>query len=487
MTTILDVAADIERVTGKTPITPRWEATLRVFYGLELRPQDLENLQASTHRTAIGLALLPRRVRREMWCRVGRRGRKSVVAALIAVFEAAFGGHERYLLQGEQGLIAIVSKDAAGSTLVARFCELHAQALGFQTNWSSIGSIRVLELVGIPFSIACFPCNAKAPRGWAIPVIVADEIAHWQTDSDSYANADESVLGAVKPGSAQFPDSKLIAISSPLGHDGVHYAMVEANLGDDADPDVIAVEGPTWEWNPEISAARTYELEKDSDTHSREFGAKVSDNEGTALVAGDVPGCFEPRHGMYVWDQYIFSIDPGETANEFAIIGARWGNPTRDRVAKITTGGVFIRDEYGRLLHEPRATRPLLQIGYVGGIPGETVRAIGMEAVVEQIAAIAHRHGSDVVLSDQRGAPYLTAITSRHGLRFRSFDHSRDSKHEAVILLRSLMRDRQIFASRTTRCVGKCCRFRAASLVVAFNTAGGDPDRDRIGIACPHL
>ena len=56
MTTILDVAADIERATGLKPLTPRWEATMRAFYGLDLRPEDIANLKASTRRTSNGLA-----------------------------------------------------------------------------------------------------------------------------------------------------------------------------------------------------------------------------------------------------------------------------------------------------------------------------------------------------------------------------------------------------------------------------------------------
>jgi hypothetical protein len=273
VTSILDIARDIDLATGKGPLTPRWEATLRAFYGLELRQVDLANLAAGNAR--LGAARGPFR---ELWARVGRRGRKSFTMALLAVFEAIFGGHERFLVAGERGLVAVVSKDTAGSILVARFCELHALALGLATSWTSMGSIRILEIEGIPFGIACFPCNAKAPRGYAMPVIIADEPAHWATESE-FVNSDEMVLGAIKPAMAQFPDAKLVAISSPLGKLGLHYDTVERNLGRSAEPDlgppdadVLAVEGPTWEWNPDISEARTHELEKDPRVHAREYG-----------------------------------------------------------------------------------------------------------------------------------------------------------------------------------------------------------------------
>jgi hypothetical protein len=449
VTTILDVASDIHRATGKTPITPRWEATLRVFYGLELRPEDIASLERSTRRTSNGLASLPRRHRRELWARVGRRGRKTVVTALVGVFEAMFGGHERYLLPGERGLIAIVSKDAAGSTLVARFCEMHAEALGVSCNWSSIGAVRVLELDGFAFAVACFPCSAKSPRGYAIPVIIADEIAHWATDSDEYVNSDEAVLGAIKPAMAQFPDSRLIAISSPLGNDGMHFDTIEANLGDDADPDVLAVEGPTWEWNPEISEARTHEIEKDPQTHAREFGAKPSDNEGTAFVPGDAEACFARHPGLYHWGRPFLVLDPAETTNTFSWLVGAWGEPTRQRQAVMVdiagiTEAYPLRDAAGNLTFHPIPERPLLRISQLGGWTGEELRSTTMDRVAAELGRIAMAAGADTALSDRRGDVYLAALLSPHRLKLRSFTITNDSKHEAVKFIRTLMRDRQI-------------------------------------------
>jgi hypothetical protein len=453
--TILDTRRAILATTGKDPFTPRWEGTWRAFYGLPLRDVDLENLTAATRRTEAGLRAREQRrgAMRELWCRVGRRGRKSVQAAMVGVHEAAFGGHERFLLPGERGLVAVISKDSAGSQLVANFAELHAAALGFETSWTSIGSVRVLELAGVPFGIAVFACNARAPRGYAIPVVIADEIAHWATDSDEYQNADSAVLAAVKPAMAQFPDSKLIAISSPLGETGLHFETVEANLGDAADPHVLAVEGPTWEWNPEISEARTHEIEKDPETHAREFGAKPSGNEGTAFVPADVAGCFEPHPGLYHWGQPFMVLDPAETVNTFSWCIAEWGEPSRAKRPVMVSVGEGInrieeaypaRDELGNQLFHPVPERRLLRISSVGGWTGEELRATTMDRVAADLAAIAKNAGADTALSDRRGDVYLAALLSAHRLRLRSFTITNSSKHESVLLLRAFMRDRQI-------------------------------------------
>lgn len=451
---ILDVAAAVAERTGLT-LTPRWEATVRAFYGLELREQDAECLARSTRRSAASWLAAPRVARRELWARVGRRGRKSYTMAFLALFEAAFGGHERFIVPGERGLIAIISKDTAGSALVANFCELHAKALGIPTRWTSIGAVRVLELEGLSFGIACFPCNARAPRGYAIPVIVADEIAHWATDADEYANSDEAVLGAVKPAMAQFPDAKLVAISSPLGQEGMHYEALEGNLGDaDAAADgVLAVEGPTWEWNPDITEARTHEIERDPETHRREFGAVPSGNEGTAFVPEDVVACFEPHAGLYHWGRPFLVIDPAETTNTFAWCVASWGEPSRVKQPimvdvgegpTLIKGAYPLRDAAGEMVHHPIPARPLLRIVEAGGWTGDELRQTTMDKVVADLARMAREFGADTALSDRRGDVYLAALLSPYRIKLRSFTLTSDSKHEAVKMLRVLMRDRQL-------------------------------------------
>ena len=457
---ILDVASDIERATGTAPFTPRWEATVRAFYGLELRERDLAELELSTRRSKAELRRmageLSRRRFNELWCRVGRRGRKSFTAALIAVYEAVFGKHERYLVHRERGLIAIISKDSAGSTLVADFCEIHAQALGLETRWTSIGNVSVLEIAGVPFGIACFPCNAKAPRGYAIPVIVADEIAHWATDSDEYTNSDKAVLGAVKPAMAQFPDAKLIAISSPLGRDGTHYETIERNLGDESDPAVLAVEGPTWLWNPEISEERTREVERDHETHAREFGAEPSDNEGTALVPSHVEFCFNGAHpGYFQWGRPIAALDLAQWTNTIALIVGRWGQPDKATHYKhrLPSPGSglpsdtfvgFERDAHGEPIREPVAERPLFEVFEVAGWNAETLRTTPMDRILAEVAEVVRSSGADTVLADGYGARFAAALLSQHGVSLRAFAPTNDSINEAVVLLRMLMRDRQL-------------------------------------------
>jgi hypothetical protein len=65
-----------------------WRALLAGFYGLPLDEEELVLFQRITSLLGPVQALLL-----ELWLAVGRRGGKSQIAALIAVFEAAFNDY----------------------------------------------------------------------------------------------------------------------------------------------------------------------------------------------------------------------------------------------------------------------------------------------------------------------------------------------------------------------------------------------------------
>jgi hypothetical protein len=67
-----------------------------------------------------------------------------------------------------------------------------------------------------------------------------------------------------------------------------------------------------------------------------------------------------------------------------------------------------------------------------------------MDKVVAGLAGIAREFGADTALSDRRGDVYLAALLSPYHIKLRSFTLTSDSKHEAVKMLRVLMRDRQL-------------------------------------------
>jgi len=411
--TILDTARVVSRQLPEPTLTPRWEATLRALYGLPLRPTDMALLLQATRRSEASLRALEGTPARELWVRVGRRGRKSTIAALVAVHEAVFGGHEAHMLPNEQGLIAVVSKDTAGSQVVASFAESHAQALGLRTHWSSIGNIRVLGIDGCSVSIAVLPCNSKAPRGFAVPVVICDEIAHWATDPDDYVNADAIVLTALRAPMAQFSQAKLIAISTPYGVEGEFHETVEASLGDGAEPGMLAVEGPTWEWNPSISEARTHEIERDERRWLQEFKAVPSETLSSAFELVHIEQAFEPYQRAE--GRRFIAIDASSLKKD-----------------------AF---SYMVVSETPQGE---LQVLEIGGWESADFAKTDTLGIVGEISRKAKLWQAEQIFGDQRDSAPIGAEFSRHGLAFKEFPWTNKSKDAAANTLGKLLSEKRV-------------------------------------------
>jgi hypothetical protein len=99
--TIIDAVGDPDLFAGwfKKPSSWRaWFAFLKILFGLRISAADL-----STYQECAGRTDRPSGGFREAWLCVGRRGGKSIVLALIAVYLAAFRDWTPYLSPGERG------------------------------------------------------------------------------------------------------------------------------------------------------------------------------------------------------------------------------------------------------------------------------------------------------------------------------------------------------------------------------------------------
>ena len=441
-------------------LTPNWESTLKAFYGMPLTDADIDRMCKVNHRgreywearRAGGAPF------RELWARVGRRGRKSATIGLVCAYEALYGGHEPKLMRGENGRIMVLSRDKEGAAIVAAFTKNFCDALNVETKRTTIGGAEARELVeidGSRFYVAIMPSNKRATRGTAAPVVVLDEFAFLGTEESESANSDKEILAAAKPAMSQFKEtSKLLVISSPLGEVGEFHKHVENNIGLEGDPKyrserILAVEGPSWEWNPGVSEEETHELERDPDIHAREYGAKPSGAEGVAFDRKDVRASFKSREGVWEWGRPFMVVDASGGGNTFACAIVECGRPTSIRSVKKyrTPDGtpVVERDEYGNPVYEAIANVPITHIVKAFGFTGPEIKKLGMQAVIDQIALEAKYSGCAYIFGDQYGAAFLRPLFTAKAIDFKHFSHTVNSKHEAVLTLRWLMREGQLW------------------------------------------
>ena len=93
-----------------------WRAFLCALFGLPMTAEQLATYQQCTGRDAP-----PKNGFTEAWLCIGRRGGKSFVLALIAVYLACFRNWLPYLGPGERATIMIIAADRRQARVILRY------------------------------------------------------------------------------------------------------------------------------------------------------------------------------------------------------------------------------------------------------------------------------------------------------------------------------------------------------------------------------
>src|SRR5262245_5881014 len=93
-----------------------WFAFLAALFALPMTEE-----QAALCANFTGRTVLPHEPAREAWMVVGRRGGKSLIAALVAVFLACFKDYSPFLAPGERGTLMVIAADRRQARVVMRY------------------------------------------------------------------------------------------------------------------------------------------------------------------------------------------------------------------------------------------------------------------------------------------------------------------------------------------------------------------------------
>lgn len=165
---------------------------------------------------------------REGWIIGGRRGGKTdAFASTIVAYEAVCGGHEYHIREGQRAICFQIAQDLSMARYSLHFIRATLEGMAFiSKSWiTEITADRIDLKNGI--TIRTVAPTTKAVRGYANPVAVLDEVGVWATEEDS-ANRDTDVYDSTTPGQAQFPNAKIVGISSPWVKAGLLYDRYEA-------------------------------------------------------------------------------------------------------------------------------------------------------------------------------------------------------------------------------------------------------------------
>lgn len=268
------------------PSWATWLVLLKAMFALPLTAAEHAVFCRLTGRTRP-----PARPVREAWLIVGRRGGKTMIAALIAVYSVCCRTYT--LAAGEVGVFVLIAADRAQARVLLRYVKgiLHVADvlrpfIARETQWS----VTLTNGLTIEIQTASF----RTIRGYTVVGAVCDEIAFWRTDEGA-TNPDSEILNALRPAMLTVPEALLVVISTPYAKRGELWRAYRDHYGRDQDTRLVVV-ADTATMNPTVPAdeiAAAYAT--DPVSAGAELGANFRDDISTwvpreAIEAAVVPG-----------------------------------------------------------------------------------------------------------------------------------------------------------------------------------------------------
>lgn len=292
-----------------------WRAFLTALFGLPMDDDALAIYQRHTGRTSAPVAAFP-----EAWLVIGRRGGKSFVMALVAVFLACFKQYRQHLQPGERATIAVLAADRKQARTILRYVRGMVNGVPMLKRMVERESADGFDLTNST-TIEITTASSRSSRGYTFGAVLADEIAFWPT-SEEAADPDTEILNAIRPGMATIPGAVLICASSPYARKGELFRAFERYHGKDDAP-VLVWQAETKAMNPMVPEriiADAYE--RDPASASAEYGAQFRTDVEAFVRREVVEACtdvavFEREPAKHA---YIGFVDPsGGSADSFTM------------------------------------------------------------------------------------------------------------------------------------------------------------------------
>jgi hypothetical protein len=249
---------------------PSWEPWKAFLTALWALPMSEGQLALYRHHT--GRSEPPAKPSRYAELVCGRRGGKSRILALIAVYLSACVDHKPYLTPGERAVVAVIAKDRQQAKVILGYIVGFLREIPLFAGLIEAEQAESVHLRN-SVSVEIHTASLGAPRGRTFLAVLADESAFWTTGDG--ANPDVEVITAVRPGLSTIPYSLLLIASSPYAKRGVLYTNYAKYFGKDDAP-VLVWQGTTEEMNSSLVGdpliAEMYA--EDPERATAEFGAK---------------------------------------------------------------------------------------------------------------------------------------------------------------------------------------------------------------------
>lgn len=284
-----------------------WWAFVAAIFAYDMTPDQLALFQKCT-----GRKTPPSKQVKEAWLVVGRRGGKSRVLALIAVWLACFFNYRPYLARGQRAVVQVMAADReqtkeimdyikgflSGSKMLARLIESST------ARW-----VRLTNSVSIEVTTASY----KTSRGRTTVAVLADELAFWSSEDST--NPDTEVIAAARPSMLTIPNSMLLCASSPHARKGALWNAYKKHYGQETDR-VVVWQADTLTMRPNAPDYIREEIEQsyvdDPAQASANFGAQFRTDVEQFVSMEAVDACLSDERERPYFSQHKYHafVDP---------------------------------------------------------------------------------------------------------------------------------------------------------------------------------
>jgi hypothetical protein len=406
-----------------------WFAFLSALFGL-----PMTNEQSEIYKRHTGRAMLPIDPAKEAWLVVGRRGGKSLIAALVAVFLACFRDWSKCLVPGERGTVMIIAADRRQARVVLRYIKafLEIPTLKRMVENVTTEAVDLTNRISIEVHTASF----RSTRGYSIVAAICDEIAYWR--SEESANPDVEIISSIRPGMAT-TGGLLLCISSPYARRGALWEAYRKHFAEDGDP-ILIWQADTRSMNPSVPEhviAAAYQ--DDPSSAAAEYGAQFRTDIETYVNAENVSRCVIPGRtslepAMSLQYSAFVDVAGGSGQDSFSWAVSHCHGYTRRNAEEEaylpTRCRVELQDEANKLRREAKARGTV-----VLDLLCEVKPPFSPEATVERCAADLKRYQIRQVTGDRYAGEWPREIFRKFGIEYRVSDQSKSEIYQSFLPL----------------------------------------------------
>ena len=370
-----------------------WFAFLAALFGL-----PMDEAQAAIFRHHTGRTELPTAPSSEAGLVVGRRGGKSFVMALVAVYLACFRQYREHLQPGERATVLVIAADRRQARTILRYIQgmlAHIPMLRAMIQRETAEAFDLTNSVTIEVGTASF----RSTRGYTYAAVLCDELAFWRTDDS--AEPDYAILDAIRPGMSTIPGALLLCASSPYGRRGALWDAFHRMYGKEGA--ALVWRAATRDMNPAIPQAVVDEaMERDPASARAEYLAEFRTDVETLLTREAVHACV--RTGVYER-----GCVPGVRYHGFV-------DPSGGSSDSMTLAVAHFEDDTA-VLDAVREARP----------------PFSPDAVTREFASLLRSYGLSSVTGDRYGGEFPRELFRRLGIEYRLSDATRSALYLSLV------------------------------------------------------